>query len=75
MRGMSVDVGAIFDSIHRRYRYELLGICMGAIDGGTRAVKCYGRVRAGSKRRPTTLRCQDPSAPGARMRSCTTRCR
>lgn len=42
-----------FDSIRRRYAGDILGICMGAIDHQTSAIKCYGRVSPGSKRRPT----------------------
>jgi CubicO group peptidase (beta-lactamase class C family) len=42
-----------FDSIRRRYAGDIVGICMGAIDGQTRAIKCYGRVSPGSKRKPT----------------------
>jgi CubicO group peptidase (beta-lactamase class C family) len=42
-----------FDSIRRRYAGDIVGICMGAIDQQTRAIKCYGRVSPGSKTRPT----------------------
>ena len=42
-----------FDSIRRRYSGSILGICMGAIDQQTQAIKCYGRVSPGSSRRPT----------------------
>jgi D-alanyl-D-alanine-carboxypeptidase/D-alanyl-D-alanine-endopeptidase len=47
----------VFDAIHRRYAREIAGICIGAIDQQTSAVKCYGRVSRGSSRRadPTTL--------------------
>jgi CubicO group peptidase (beta-lactamase class C family) len=42
----------VFDAIHRRYAHEILGICMGAVDHQTSAVKCYGRVSRSSKKRP-----------------------
>ena len=42
----------VFDAIHRRYAHEILGICMGAIDHRTSAVKCYGRVSRNSTQRP-----------------------
>jgi serine-type D-Ala-D-Ala carboxypeptidase/endopeptidase len=42
-----------FDSVRRRYSGDILGICMGAIDQQTSAIKCYGRVSPGSKRKPT----------------------
>ena len=41
-----------FDTIHSRYRREILGGCMGAIAGDAHAVKCYGRIARGSRRRP-----------------------
>jgi CubicO group peptidase (beta-lactamase class C family) len=46
-----------FDAIRRRYKRQILGICMGAIDQETTAVKCYGRMSRSSKKRPgpTTL--------------------
>jgi CubicO group peptidase (beta-lactamase class C family) len=46
-----------FDRIDKRYRRSILGICMGAIDHQTSAVKCYGRVSRNSRKRPgaTTL--------------------
>ena len=46
-----------FSTIRRRYAGSILGICMGAIDQQTSAVKCYGRIAPGSKRHPsrTTL--------------------
>src|SRR5690242_19275111 len=46
-----------FDSVRRRYSGDILGICMGAIDQQTRAIKCYGRLSPGSKTHPsrTTL--------------------
>src|SRR5436190_445028 len=47
------SVTKAFDSIHRRYSGDILGICMGAIDQQTSAIKCYGRVSPGSKTRPT----------------------
>lgn len=43
----------VFDKIHRRYSNEIFGVCMGAIDGRTRAAKCYGKLGPGSNRRPT----------------------
>lgn len=43
----------VFDTIHKRYADALVGICMGAIDGSTRAIKCYGTVSRKSKERPT----------------------
>jgi D-alanyl-D-alanine-carboxypeptidase/D-alanyl-D-alanine-endopeptidase len=42
-----------FDSIRRRYSGDILGICMGAIDQQTSAIKCYGRMSPGSKKKPT----------------------
>jgi D-alanyl-D-alanine-carboxypeptidase/D-alanyl-D-alanine-endopeptidase len=42
-----------FDSIRKRFAGSILGICMGAIDQQTRAIKCYGRVSPGSKKKPT----------------------
>jgi CubicO group peptidase (beta-lactamase class C family) len=42
-----------FDSVRRRYSGDIVGICMGAIDQQTQAIKCYGRVSPGSKKRPT----------------------
>ena len=42
-----------FDTIRRRYSGDILGICMGAIDGQTQAIKCYGRVGPRSKKKPT----------------------
>jgi serine-type D-Ala-D-Ala carboxypeptidase/endopeptidase len=42
-----------FDSIRRRYSGDILGICMGAIDKQTQAIKCYGRLSPGSKKKPT----------------------
>jgi serine-type D-Ala-D-Ala carboxypeptidase/endopeptidase len=47
------SVTKAFDSIHRRYSGDILGICMGAIDKQTRAIKCYGRVSPSSKKKPT----------------------
>lgn len=42
-----------FDSIRRRYSGDIVGICMGAIDHQASAIKCYGRLAPGSKRKPT----------------------
>src|SRR5438270_387134 len=53
--GSATDTRAItraFDTIHSRYRREILGGCMGAIAGDAHAVKCYGRIARGSRRRP-----------------------
>src|SRR3954470_16575798 len=46
-----------FDSVRKRFAGDIVGICMGAIDQQTRAIKCYGRVSPGSKQKPsrTTL--------------------
>jgi serine-type D-Ala-D-Ala carboxypeptidase/endopeptidase len=46
-----------FDSVHRRYSGDIVGICMGAIDQQTHAIKCYGRLSPRSKQHPsrTTL--------------------
>ena len=43
----------VFDKIHRRYSNEIFGMCIGAIDGRTRAAKCYGKLGPGSNARPT----------------------
>ena len=54
--GPAPDTRAVtgaFDTIHGRYRHEILGGCMGAIVGDAHAVKCYGRLGRGSRRRPT----------------------
>jgi D-alanyl-D-alanine-carboxypeptidase/D-alanyl-D-alanine-endopeptidase len=48
----STALTRVFDTIHRRYKGEILGMCMGAIDQETSAVKCYGRVGRGSRKRP-----------------------
>jgi CubicO group peptidase (beta-lactamase class C family) len=42
-----------FDSVRKRFAGDILGICMGAIDQQTRAIKCYGRMSPGSKKKPT----------------------
>jgi serine-type D-Ala-D-Ala carboxypeptidase/endopeptidase len=42
-----------FDSVRKRFAGDIVGICMGAIDQQTRAIKCYGRVSPGSKQKPT----------------------
>src|SRR3954452_1740404 len=42
-----------FDSVRRRYSGDILGICMGAIDQQTRAIKCYGRMSPRSRKKPT----------------------
>ena len=53
----AASVTKAFDSIRRRYSGDILGICMGAIDHQTQAIKCYGRVSPGAKKKPsrTTL--------------------
>jgi D-alanyl-D-alanine-carboxypeptidase/D-alanyl-D-alanine-endopeptidase len=47
------SVSKAFDSVRRRHSGDILGICMGAIDQQTSAIKCYGRVSPGSKKKPT----------------------
>ncbi|MEA2448651.1 MAG: serine-type D-Ala-D-Ala carboxypeptidase/endopeptidase [Thermoleophilaceae bacterium] len=41
-----------FDGVYQSYRNDVFGICMGALDGGRRFVKCYGRAAPGASRRP-----------------------
>jgi serine-type D-Ala-D-Ala carboxypeptidase/endopeptidase len=41
------------DSVHQRYRHEILGGCFGAILGDAHAVRCYGRLGRDSSGRPT----------------------
>jgi serine-type D-Ala-D-Ala carboxypeptidase/endopeptidase len=49
----AASITRVFDTIHKRYAGALVGICMGAIDGSARAVKCYGTVSRESNERPT----------------------
>jgi D-alanyl-D-alanine-carboxypeptidase/D-alanyl-D-alanine-endopeptidase len=42
-----------FDAVYHRHQHEILGMCVGAIDERTSAVKCYGKVARASKQRPT----------------------
>jgi serine-type D-Ala-D-Ala carboxypeptidase/endopeptidase len=49
----AASITKAFDAIRRRYSGDILGICMGAIDQQTRAIKCYGRVSPSSRKKPT----------------------
>jgi D-alanyl-D-alanine-carboxypeptidase/D-alanyl-D-alanine-endopeptidase len=49
----TVAMTRAFDSVYHRYKRQILGMCVGAIDARTTAVKCYGKIARGSKQRPT----------------------
>jgi D-alanyl-D-alanine-carboxypeptidase/D-alanyl-D-alanine-endopeptidase len=48
--GASVDQA--FDKIWAKYGSQLVGTCMGAVDGNVRVTKCFGSKGAGSSARP-----------------------
>jgi serine-type D-Ala-D-Ala carboxypeptidase/endopeptidase len=50
----SKSVAHALNAVYHNHRYQLLGICMGAIDQRTRVIKCYGRARPGSSHRPSS---------------------
>jgi len=40
------------DKTYTHYKHGLVGLCLGAVDGKVRRIKCYGRVAPGSTTRP-----------------------
>jgi CubicO group peptidase (beta-lactamase class C family) len=40
------------DATYKHYKHDLVGLCLGAVDGKVRKVKCYGRVAVGSAKKP-----------------------
>jgi D-alanyl-D-alanine-carboxypeptidase/D-alanyl-D-alanine-endopeptidase len=45
-------VSDAMDATYKTYRQGLVGLCLGAVDGPTRKIKCYGRVAPGSAKAP-----------------------
>jgi D-alanyl-D-alanine-carboxypeptidase/D-alanyl-D-alanine-endopeptidase len=51
-RTKSRRVGDAMDATYKHYKSGLVGLCLGAVDGKVRKIKCYGRVGDGSARKP-----------------------
>src|SRR5579859_4907897 len=47
------QLGQVFDKLDAKYRRNLVGMCVGAVDSGIGAAKCYGTQRPGETVPPT----------------------
>lgn len=41
------QIGQVFDRLYAKYSRNVVGMCVGAVDSGIDAAKCYGTKRPG----------------------------
>jgi D-alanyl-D-alanine-carboxypeptidase/D-alanyl-D-alanine-endopeptidase len=47
------QIGQVFDRLYAKYSRNVVGMCVGAVDSGIEAAKCYGTTRPGGIFLPT----------------------